>query len=162
MSTAIIDTFRQFFQQRMTSTQPNHFNALGIQFVSIDKDRAVLDLPYGEHLLACPDPEWLAGGPITGLLDTCCAIAAASTMDQLTFCPTLDLRVDHLGIAMPGLTLHAEAEVYRKSRSVIFVRGFVYQDDRSRPVATGLANFTPVDQITSDPARNAAKTAVEG
>lgn len=151
MTTAIIDIFRQFFQQRMTEAQPNHFNTLGIRFISIDVGRAALDLPYGQHLLACPEPEWLAGGPITGLLDTCCAMAAASTMDKLTFCPTLDLRVDHLAIAVPGKTLHAEAEVYRKSRSVIFVRGTIFQDDRDKPVATGLANFTPVEQITRDP-----------
>ncbi len=93
----------------------------------------------------------MANGVMSALLDTCCAIAAATSLEKIAFCPTLDLRMDHMGMAAPDKPLKAEAEVYRSTSSVIFTRGTIFQDeDRDRPIVRALINFTPIKHTILD------------
>jgi acyl-coenzyme A thioesterase PaaI-like protein len=136
--------FRAFFMEATPGPRPGHFGRLGFRCQFIEIGRAGLDLPFSRELVGDPATGALAGGPMTALMDSCCALAAATAREPISFCPTLDLRMDHMGLAEPGKTLHAEAEAYRVSKSVIFTRGIIFQDDRNRPIAHGLVNFTPI------------------
>lgn len=145
-----LDKFRQFFMGRMNSGMHGHFGSLGLKCTFIEDGRAGLDLPYDERFVTNPASGILAGGVITALVDTCCAIASATRAKNFSFSPTLDLRIDHMGVAEAGKVVHAEAEVYRTTRNVIFTRGQVFQGDRNRPIAHCLVNFTPVSHKVMD------------
>lgn len=144
MGNMSLDQFREFFIQRMNSQTDSHFGQLGLQCSFIEAGRAGLVLPYNPLLVGNPATGVMAGGPMTALLDSCCAIAAATATENIEFSPTLDLRMDHMGLAEAGKDLQAEAEVYRVTPSVIFTRGIIYQDDPERPIVRALANFTPI------------------
>lgn len=146
-----LELFRDFFMERQDLPKPNHFGALKLHYRFIEAGHAGLDLPFGAELVGDPATGAMAGGPMSALMDTCCAMAAATARDPIGFCPTLDLRMDHMGLAQPGKTLHCDAEAYRVSKSVIFTRGIIYQDDPERPIARGLANFTPITYKIMDP-----------
>jgi acyl-coenzyme A thioesterase PaaI-like protein len=151
-----LEQFRAFFMEGMQRPRPGHFGRLGFQCVSIEIGTAALDLPFGPELVGDPETGAVAGGPMTALMDSCCALAAATAREPISFCPTLDLRMDHMGLAEPGKTLHCEAEAYRVTRSVIFTRGIIFQDDRNRPIVRGLVNFTPIAyNIGGSPAADA-------
>src|SRR5690606_11014411 len=100
-----------------------------------------LMLPYNPALVGNPDTGVLHGGVITSLLDSCMGFTVATTVPDITICPTLDLRIDYMSPAQPGLPVYAEAEVYRTTRHVLFVRGKAYQADREQPVAYTTAAF---------------------
>ncbi|MCW8196417.1 PaaI family thioesterase [Proteobacteria bacterium 005FR1] len=139
-----LEQFRAFFMEGDQRQRPGHFGRLGFRCQFIEIGRAGLDLPFSPELVGDPATGAVAGGPMTALLDSCCALAAATAREPISFCPTLDLRMDHMGLAEPGKTLHAEAEAYRVTQSVIFTRGIIFQEDRSRPIVHGLVNFTPI------------------
>ena len=54
---------------------------------------------------------------------------------------TLDLRIDYMRPAEPRKDLYTEAECYRTTVNIAFVRATAYQDDRSDPIATSVATF---------------------
>jgi len=156
-----IEQFRRFFQkQDRPPGIENHFSALDFAVIDIQAGRAWMDMPYADHLVGNPVSNAMASGPIMALLDSCCAMAAATCGDTVSFSPTLDLRIDHLGAAKPNLTIHAEAEVYRESRFVIFTRGMAYQDNKDQPIARCTINFTPIEQqiVNTVPAETAANS----
>jgi acyl-coenzyme A thioesterase PaaI-like protein len=62
-------------------------------------------------------------------------------LDRFELCPTLDLRIDHMRTPAQSQPLYVSAECYRVTRSVLFTRASVYQDDPERPVAYAIATF---------------------
>jgi len=142
-----VEKFRQFFQMSRTSPDgDNHFSSVGLKVLAIQSGWASLCFESAEHLVGNPVTGGVATGPVIALLDTCCAMAAATVGDKIRLSPTLDLRVDFLGPAKPNLTVYAEAKAYRDSRFVIFTEGFAFQDDKDLPIARCTVNFTPIDQ----------------
>lgn len=137
-----LDQLRDFFLQPNNMLAQNHYGQLGLRCRFIEARRAGMVLPYNLALVGNPVTGVMAGGPMTALLDTCCALAAATATDQLGLSPTLDLRMDHMGLAEPGVDLLAEAVAYRASSSIIFTRGIIFQDDPERPIVRALVNFT--------------------
>lgn len=123
----------------------DHFHALGMRFTAVEEGGAKMQLPYSDAIVGNPETGVVHGGVITALLDSCCGFAAISCLDHLCFCPTLDLRIDYMGMAVPGRTIYAEARVYRSTRHVIFCRGKAYQDDPQKPLAYCVANFAQLD-----------------
>lgn len=118
-----------------------HGHALGLELVSSDSERghAALRLPWREDLVGDPATDVLHGGVITTLLDTlggCCVLAR-----NLRLQATLDLRIDYLRPATPRVDLIGEAECYRVTRNVAFVRGSCHHGDPGRPVANLTATF---------------------
>jgi uncharacterized protein (TIGR00369 family) len=114
--------------------------ALGIELISQDpRGHCVLRLPWREDLVGDPASEVLHGGVITGLLDT--LGAAAVLARKLRLQATLDLRIDYLRSAAPRVDLLGDAECYRVTRHVAFVRGSCHQGDPGRPVANLTAAF---------------------
>lgn len=114
--------------------------ALGIELISQDpRGHCVLRLPWREDLVGDPASGVLHGGVITGLLDT--LGAAVVLARKLRLQATLDLRIDYLRSATPRVDLIGDAECYRVTRHVAFVRGSCHQGDPGRPVANLTAAF---------------------
>jgi uncharacterized protein (TIGR00369 family) len=125
-----------------------HGQALGISLVSCDEatGRCSLRLPWREDLVGDPETGILHGGVITALLDTLAAAAviARSIRPQ----GTLDLRIDYLRPATPQLPLIADAECYRHTRHIAFVRGLCHHGDPERAVASLTATFALTSTLT--------------
>lgn len=130
----------------MTTANPgDHFHALGLRFTRVEKDKIQAELPYSQDIVGNPVTGVIHGGALTALLDTCCGFAAVAALDELALCPTMDLRIDYMGQAESGKPVLAEAEAYRVTRHVIFCRGVAFQEDRERPIAHCVANFSRLD-----------------
>lgn len=127
-----------------------HAVALGIELTSVDVEAGacVVRLPWRDELVGDPDQQILAGGVITALLDT---LGAAATIVRGLFqVATLDLRIDYLRPAGAQRDLIAEAECYRVTRRIAFVRGVCHQGDRANPVANLTATYM-IDERFSSP-----------
>lgn len=118
-----------------------HAQALGIEFVSADAatGRCVLRQPWREDLVGDPETGVIHGGVITVLLDTLGAACALTR--NIRPQATLDLRIDYLRPAIPRVPLIGDAECYRVTRRVAFVRGTCHQGDEARAVANLTATF---------------------
>ncbi len=119
---------------------PNHVSQLQMVYESINRGKVIMKMPYQESLIGNPINGVMHGGAITTLLDTCCGAAALSVLSELSFAPTLDLRVDYLSRGDNNSDIWASAEIYRLTHNIIFARGIAYQD-RTKPVAQVHANF---------------------
>ena len=120
---------------------PPHTRALGFEWVALEGKAAVLRVPYREDLVGDPTSGVLAGGVITALLDHACGLSVWAAMETYSVIATLDMRIDYMRPAEPGLAVYARAECYRLGRSVAFVRGMAYERDPGDPVATAQAAF---------------------
>ncbi len=114
--------------------------ALGLELVEV-APQLVLKIPYRPELVGDPDSGVIAGGVVTTLLDFACGWATALALDAPTSIATLDLRIDYMRPARPGLDLHATAYCYKLTRSVAFLRGVAYDEDPGDPVAAAQAAF---------------------
>jgi uncharacterized protein (TIGR00369 family) len=105
---------------------------LGIRLESYDAftGRCVMRLPFREELIGDPARGFVHGGVMTTLLDTLGGATALARGIKVR--ATLDLRIDYL---------LAQAECYRVTRHVAFVRGSCHQGDAQRPVAELTATF---------------------
>ena len=118
-----------------------HCQVLQLEFVQGERGRATLRLPYQERLVGDRRSGVLHGGVITALVDTTCALSIFSLLEEMSGYPTLDLRIDYLRPATPGLPVYCTAECYRMGREIAFTRATAYQDGNPQPVAYGVATF---------------------
>lgn len=118
-----------------------HNLALGLELIEFGDGLAVMRLPYRTDLIGDPNSGVLHGGAISSLLDATFGLAAFMALTEPTRIATLDLRIDYLKPATPGMAVHAKAECYRRTRTIAFVRGFAYHDDEASPIAAGSATF---------------------
>jgi len=112
--------------------------------VSRGKNSCVVRVPYAEHLVGDPDTGVIHGGVITALLDNASGMAVRSEpneVDEGRSMATLDLRIDYMRPAQPRQDLLAEAQCYRMTSNVAFVRAIAYHDDRNDPIASSVATF---------------------
>ena len=117
-----------------------HGHAIGLQLIEKTGNTSRFRLPYGEHLVGDPDTGVIHGGVITAMLDNACGHAVRSENEEITIA-TLDLRIDYMGPATPGETLFSEAECYKRTRNVAFVRARAFHQGEETPVATCVASF---------------------
>jgi uncharacterized protein (TIGR00369 family) len=115
--------------------------ALGFTVLSSGDSRAAVSLPYRDDLVGDPDTGVIAGGVVTTLLDHTCGAAVFAALRAPTSIATLDLRIDYMRPARPGLAVVAEAHCYKLGRSVAFVRATAHDGDVDDPVATAQAVF---------------------
>ncbi len=118
---------------------------LGIKFVSVDRGRAAMSLPYSKHLIGDPDTRVIHGGAVTTLLDQASGLAAIAGFDALQIVATLNLSIDYMRAATPGEMIMAKAHCYKVTRHIAFVRGIAYDLDEDDPVATSQATFMIAD-----------------
>ena len=115
--------------------------ALGMQVVATAPAKATLKIPYRSDLIGDPDTGVISGGVVTTLLDHTCGHAVAMAMTQAGPLATLDLRIDYMRAAKPGLDVTAHAHCYKLTHSIAFVRATAYDRDPQDPVATAQAAF---------------------
>jgi acyl-coenzyme A thioesterase PaaI-like protein len=65
----------------------------------------------------------------------------ACALEELTAVATIDLRVDYLRAAEPGLELFARSDCYRVTRNVAFVRVVAYERSPDAPFASAMGAF---------------------
>ena len=118
-----------------------HNRELGLETLSLEEGRATMRLPYDERLVGNPATGVLHGGVITSLIDACCGGAVFMALQKPTPIATLDLRIDYLKPATPGLDVIARTECYKTTKNVAFVRGIAYHDDENDPIAAAAGTF---------------------
>jgi uncharacterized protein (TIGR00369 family) len=115
--------------------------AIGMETVSWDGPNANLRVPYKPELVGDPDTGVIAGGVVTTLLDHTCGQAVMAALGAPTPIATLDLRIDYMRAAEPGLDIQARAHCYKLTHSIAFVRATAYDRSIDDPVATAQAAF---------------------
>jgi uncharacterized protein (TIGR00369 family) len=113
--------------------------ALGVRLVAIESGKVTLEAPWREDLVGDAEREIIAGGVVTALIDHACATTISSI--KRGGAPTLDLRVDYMRAAAPRTGVFCEAQCYKLTRTIAFVRAAAWDVDRHDPVATALATF---------------------
>lgn len=136
-----------------------HAVALGLKLVSLTPGQAVMCAPYSPALIGDPHSGILHGGVITALLDHVCGLAAFSGFGGHDTPATLDLRLDYMRPARPGLDVTAEAVCLKSHGLVAFVRATAHDGDIDDPVATAQAAFmiTRASQAAQDRAMTALR-----
>ncbi|WP_185268075.1 PaaI family thioesterase [Halopseudomonas xiamenensis] len=118
-----------------------HCQVLGMTVEQADESGLVIKLPYSEFIVGNPVTGVVHGGAITTLMDSCCGISTVCYLDEFEICPTLDLRIDYMHPAEPGVPIFGFAECYRVTPTIIFTRGVAYQNSREEPLAHVVGTF---------------------
>lgn len=125
-----------------------HTHGIGVTVEKVEGEELTLRLPYAENLVGDPATGVLHGGAITVLLDQTLGVSAlACDALQPSVAPTLDLRIDHLGVAPPGKDILATASVYRTTRRVLFISGIAYWDSPDHTVARATGTWLRLDEV---------------
>lgn len=114
---------------------------LGIDVQAADPSGLTLRLPYSRQIVGNPETGGIHGGAITTLMDTTCGISIVCVLPEFEICPTLDLRIDYMHPAEPDKDVFGFAECYRVTPTIIFTRGYAYQDDPAQPIAHVVGAF---------------------
>jgi uncharacterized protein (TIGR00369 family) len=126
--------------QQMLDTSPLS-HALGFQTVAMEHAVATLKAPYKPEMIGDPDTGVIAGGVVTALLDHASGQSIFAAVGQPMSMATLDLRIDYMRAAEPGLDIYARAHCYKMTHSIAFVRAVAYDRSADDPVATAQAAF---------------------
>jgi uncharacterized protein (TIGR00369 family) len=118
-----------------------HCRRIGMEVVEIAPHRAIVRLPFRDELVGDPARGVVFGGVITTLLDHAGGLAVSCSLAELTPIATLDLRIDYLRAAEPGLALLGEADCYKVTNHVAFVRGRAWDVTPDDPFATCVGTF---------------------
>ncbi len=145
--------------QRLFVAQTPQMADCGMVIASVAAGQAAMRMPDRPDWLGDPGRGLLHAGPLIVLADSCCGLAVATTLTERMPIATLDLRMDYLRPAAPGQGLHCEAQCFRKTRNVAFVRGELWQAERAQSIATVQAAFmlaTPARRQAGVPDADAA------
>lgn len=118
-----------------------HARDLGLRFVARGDDWAEVALDHDHRLTADDDSGIFATGPIIALIDTAIGFACIARRGRLVPMATLDLRIDYLRPAPPGLSVIGRGECYRITRHIAFARGQAHVGDPADPIAHVAATF---------------------
>ena len=118
-----------------------HGGALGIDYRGHGADWAELSLPYRPELVGMPESGIIASGPIISLMDMATSLSIWIKLGHFRPQATLDLRVDYLRPATPGMTIIGRGTCIAVTRSVAFVRGTAHDGDENDPVASVTGTF---------------------
>jgi len=125
-----------------------HTHGLGVEMHSIEGSELTLRLPYQEQLVGDPTTGILHSGAVTVLLDQTLGLSAVCSNDIApSVTPTLDLRIDHLGVAPAGKDIFATGKMFRATRKVLFVEGYAWCESRDKPIARATGTWVRVMDI---------------
>ena len=142
-----------------------HCAEIGMKCSIAGPSTATMCVPYHDDLVGDPALGVVFGGVITTLLDQAGGAATLCSLAEIVTIATIDLRIDYLRAAEPGLDLHGQAECYKRTRSVAFVRGRAWDRDREDPFAHFMATYMlgssddphPLRRLVAEPARGAGQ-----
>ena len=118
-----------------------HCQHIGMQLTELMPGWGMMTLPYDPRLIGDPRNGVVHGGAITTLLDTLCGVVAIASIADCQEVATLDLRIDYLQPATPGVAIRASAECYKVTRTIAFVRGVAFHEDETAPIAHATGTF---------------------
>lgn len=118
-----------------------HARALNMTILDAKPAQAWLSVPYDEKLIGNIETGVIHGGVITAMLDNACGVAVQLAMPERISIATLDLRIDYMKPATPGLALTGHAHCYKVTRNIAFVRGTAYHTDPEDPIAACVGTF---------------------
>lgn len=101
---------------------------------SVQDDRVLLQMPFGEHLIGNPILPALHGGVIGSLLETAALVTVIWETGISALPKPVDITIDYLRSGRP-VTSFARARIARQGRRVVNVHSEMWQDDESRPIA---------------------------
>jgi len=123
----------------------------GIRLEKVCGEEVTLRLPYRPELIGNPDTGVIHSGVITVLLDQTLGTAGiCCDRVETNITPTLDLRIDHLGVAAAGRDILACAKVYKVTRRVLFVEGFAYCESALQPIARATGSWVQMPELNLD------------
>jgi uncharacterized protein (TIGR00369 family) len=114
--------------QRFIAALP-HSRALAMSVETVGEGRAVLSMPWAEHLVGDPRTGVIHGGAVSALMDTAGGAAVLGHPDVKGSTATMDLRIDYMRPATTGQRITAEAVCHTVTRSVAFVRAEARDED---------------------------------
>lgn len=126
-----------------------HSKTIGLQFVQGERGRATMLVPYRAELVGNAKNGVLHGGVVTSLIDTTSGLSVFSLLEQSEAIATLDLRIDYLCAATPGLPVYCTAECYRLGRQIAFTRATAYQEGADQPIAYSVGTFMRASNPTA-------------
>src|SRR5262249_58285973 len=100
------------------------------------------------------------GGVITTVLDDASGLAVFCSLTELKTIASLDLRIDYLRAAEPGRDLVGEAQCYKLTTHVAFVRASAWEREPSDPFASCLATFMVGANPSKSPMARALRSRV--
>lgn len=124
--------------------------ALGATITEVAAGRSMIRLPYSRNIVGNPDTGVVHGGVITGLLDHACGMAVGSGLGVIIQDPalrvstsyaTLDLRIDYMKAAKPGVDIVVVGECVKITRQIVFARGRAYQETEDNLIAAATGTF---------------------
>ena len=119
-----------------------HHQATGITVVSVDVELARMRVPYNKRFVGDPDKGALHGGLVTTMMDATGGLAVLAQVPAGTSIATLDLRLDYLRTAAPGLDLIGEVECFKVTTNIAFTRGTTYEENNAQdPIANFIATY---------------------
>ena len=136
-----------------------HMKALGAKIVDAAPNEAWLNIPYQDHFVGDVETGIIHGGVITTLLDNSCGMAVQLALPERVSIATLDLRIDYMKPATPGLALTGHAHCYKITRNIAFVRGTAYHTDKDDPIAACVGTFMIAANRTAPPSDYAVRLA---
>ena len=131
----------QLARARAAFARIPHCRHLGMQLTELMPGWGMMTLPYSPGLIGDPRRGVVHGGVITALLDTLCGVVVIASIPDGQDVATLDLRIDYLHPATPGLDIRASAECYKVTRTIAFVRGVAFHEDQGAPIAHATGTF---------------------
>ncbi len=147
-------------RREMTEHTP-HCRRLGLEVVEIGPRRATVRLPYRDELVGDPARGVVFGGVITTLLDHAGGLAVFCSLSELKAIATLDLRIDYLRAAEPRCDLLGEAQCYKLTTHVAFVRAVAWERQQDDPFASCLGTFMVGANPTESPMARALRATRE-
>jgi uncharacterized protein (TIGR00369 family) len=118
-----------------------HAEAIGLTVVDVRPDEAWLRVPYSENLVGNPETGVVHGGVITTLLDNAAGTAVIAALTEPRSIATLDLRIDYMKPATPGLAIVGYAHCTKMTANVAFTRCLAYHESPDDPIAMGVGTF---------------------
>jgi uncharacterized protein (TIGR00369 family) len=104
-------------QALLASEKSNALETLGVEFVSVDENHALLSMPISKKV--CQPAGLLHGGISMFLAETAASMHSAYLVNLNEVIPVgLEINGSHLASASVG-TVHAEARVLKRGRTVI-------------------------------------------
>lgn len=138
------DSAAAAFQRRVhtiTWRRSPHGWLLGLAVEAGEPGLVRTRVPYHPVFVGDPATGVIHGGVVTTMLDESCGAAVQLALAETAAIATLDLRIDYMRPATPGLDIQARAECYRVTKSIAFVRAIAFQGEESTLVASAAATF---------------------
>lgn len=135
-----------------------HCKALDMKVIHLKQGKGAMSIPYREDLIGDTRTGVVHGGVITALLDSLGGLVVMASVPEGTPVATLDLRIDYLRPATPGMIIRASAECHTVTSNVAFVHGVAYHETATDPIAhctgafmIGSAGYTTAGADLQDP-----------